>query len=82
LGENTAVTPAGKPVALRVTCELKSFWLVMVRVLSPLLSPASCPIVTAAGEAATVKSSEPTLITKVTFAVCVRLPFVAVIAGV
>ena len=37
LGENTAVTPLGKPVALSVVAELKLFWLVMVIVLVPLL---------------------------------------------
>ena len=33
---NEAVTPLGKPVALRVVAELKLFWLVMVMVLVPL----------------------------------------------
>ena len=37
LVENAAVTPLGKPVALRVVAELKLFWLVMLMVLVPLL---------------------------------------------
>jgi len=36
LGENAAVTPLGKPLALSVVAELKLFWLVMVIVLVPL----------------------------------------------
>ena len=35
-GENPAVTPLGKPLALSVVAELKLFWLVMVIVLVPL----------------------------------------------
>ena len=34
--ENAAVTPLGKPVALKVVAELKLFWLVIVIVLLPL----------------------------------------------
>lgn len=37
LGENVAVTPLGKPVALRVAGELKLLLLAMVIVLVPLL---------------------------------------------
>lgn len=37
LGENTAVTPLGKPLAVSVVAELKLFWLVIVIVLVPLL---------------------------------------------
>ncbi len=36
-GENTAVTPLGKPEALSVVAELKLFTLVMVIVLVPLV---------------------------------------------
>jgi hypothetical protein len=36
LGENDAVTPLGKPLALSVVAELKLFWLVTVIVLVPL----------------------------------------------
>jgi hypothetical protein len=36
VGANAAVVPAGNPVALRSTAELKPFMLVMVIVLVPL----------------------------------------------
>ncbi len=55
LTENPAVTPLGKPVAVRVVAELKLFWLVMVMVLVPLLP---CTTVREAGEALMVKFGE------------------------
>ena len=36
LVENEAVTPLGRPLALRVVAELNPFWLVMVMVLVPV----------------------------------------------
>ena len=52
LVENAAVTPAGRPVALKVVAELKPPVLVMVMVLVPL---APWVTVTDAGEAPMVK---------------------------
>jgi hypothetical protein len=51
--ENVAVTPLGRPEALRVVAELKPFKLVIVMVLVPL---EPCVIVSELGEAPTVKS--------------------------
>jgi hypothetical protein len=51
--ENAAVTPLGKPVALRVVAELKPFRLVMVIVLVPF---EPCVIVRELGAAPIVKS--------------------------
>jgi hypothetical protein len=36
-GENAAVTPLGRPVAVRVVAELKLFWLATVIVLVPFV---------------------------------------------
>ena len=58
LVENAAVTPLGKPVALRVVAELKPFRLVMVMVLVPF-DP--CVMVSELGEAPIVKSGEAVL---------------------
>ena len=52
-GENAAVTPEGKPVALRLVAELKPFKLVMVVVLVPV---PPCVTVTEVGESAMEKS--------------------------
>ncbi len=52
LGENAAVTPLGRPLALSVVAELKPFWLVIVMVLVPL---APCAILKEAGLADNVK---------------------------
>ena len=51
LVENAAVTPLGKPVALRVVAELKVFRLVTVIVLVPF---PPCVMVRELGEALTV----------------------------
>ena len=53
LGENTAVTPLGRPVAVSEVAELKPFRLVTVIVLVPF---PPCVTVTEEGAAATVKS--------------------------
>lgn len=37
LGEKTAVTPLGRPLAVSVVAELKLFWLVIVIVLVPFV---------------------------------------------
>src|SRR5579862_2160444 len=52
-GENAAVTPLGKPVALSVVAELKPLRLVMVTVLVPL---PPCVTVTDDGDAPILKS--------------------------
>jgi hypothetical protein len=80
LVENAAVTPVGKPLAVRVTAELKAFWLVMVIVLVPLLP---WVMVSDAGEALMVKFGVPAAFTvRDTVAVAVRLPDVPVIVTV
>ena len=53
LVENAAVTPLGKPEALRVVAALNPFRLVMVMVLDPF---EPCVMVREEGEALTVKS--------------------------
>ena len=57
-GEKAAVTPLGKPVALRVVAELNPLRLVIVIVLVPF-DP--CVMVRELGEAPMVKSGEPVL---------------------
>ena len=58
LGENAAVTPLGKPLALSVVAELNPLRLVIVIVLVPF-DP--CVMVSELGEAPMVKSGEPVL---------------------
>ena len=80
LVENAAVTPAGRPVALKVVAELKPPVLVMVIVLVPL-----APWVTVkdAGEAAIVKFGDAVALTvRATVVVAVRLPEVPVMVTV
>jgi hypothetical protein len=52
LAENDAVTPAGRPEALRLVAALNPFWLVTVIVLPPL---PPCVTLTEAGEAESLK---------------------------
>jgi len=80
LVENAAVTPLGKPEALRVVAELNPPVLVMVMVLVPLLP---CVTVTDAGEALIVKFGAVVEFTvSETLVVAVRLPEVPVIVTV
>ena len=60
LGENTAVTPAGKPVAVSEVAALKLFLLVTVMVLAPLLP---CTMLREVGESAIVKFAEAAALT-------------------
>jgi hypothetical protein len=80
LVENVAVTPLGRPVAVRVVAELKLFWLVMVIVLVPLLP---CVTVREDGEALIVKFGEAVAFTvRARVVVATRLPDVPVIVTV
>jgi hypothetical protein len=80
LVENDAVTPLGKPVALRVVAELKPPVLVMVIVLVPLLP---CVTVTDVGEALTLKLGDAAEFTvSEMVAVAVKVPDVPVIVTV
>lgn len=91
LTENPAVTPLGKPVAVKVVAELKLFWLVMVMVLVPLLPWTT---VTEAGDAPMVKFGEAAALTvsakvvlafrlpEVPLMVTVAVPVVAVLLAV
>ena len=60
LGANAAVTPLGRPEAVKVVAELKLFRLVMVTVLPPF---PPCTIVTEEGEAPIVKSGDAAALT-------------------
>jgi hypothetical protein len=80
LVENDAVTPLGKPVALRVVAELKPPVLVMVIVLVPLLP---CVTVTDVGEALTLKLGDAAEFTvSEMVVVAVKVPDVPVIVTV
>ena len=80
LGENTAVTPLGNPVALSVVAELKLFWLVTVIVLVPLLP---CFTVTDEGEALMVKFGvAPALTVRESVVLAIRVPEVPEIVTV
>jgi len=79
-GENAAVTPVGKPVALSDVAELKLFWLVMVMVLVPL---PPCATVSDDGEAPMVKLGWAAVFTvSAMVAVCTSEPAVPVIVTV
>jgi hypothetical protein len=79
-GENPAVTPLGRPLALNVVAELKPPVLVIVIVLVPLLP---CVIVTDAGEALMLKFGDAEEFTVSEMVVCaVRLPDVPPIVTV
>ena len=78
VGENTAVTPVGKPVAANVIGELKLFALVTVIVLVPL---APSFTVNVAGDAATVKLGGGVTVSAIVV-VADSLPEVPVIATV
>src|ERR1700722_302601 len=78
--ENVAVTPEGRPLALRVVAELKLFCLVMVIVLVPLVP---CVTVTEVGDAAIVKFFVAVALTvSATDVVAVKLPEVPVMVTV
>jgi hypothetical protein len=78
--ENAAVTPLGRPEALRVVAELKPPVLVMVIVLAPLLP---WVMVREAGEALTVKFGVAEEFTvRAMVVVAVRLPEVPVMVTV
>jgi hypothetical protein len=80
LVENVAVTPLGKPLALRVVAELKPPVLVTVIVLVPL---APCVTVTEAGDALRLKFGDAAEFTvSETVVVALRLPEVPVIVTV
>jgi hypothetical protein len=80
LVENAAVTPVGKPVAVRVVAELKPPVLVMVIVLVPL---APWVTVSEVGEAAIVKFGAAVAVTvRARVVVAVRLPEVPVMVTV
>src|SRR5579863_6591550 len=78
LGENCAVTPVGRPVAVSDVAELKPFWLVMVIVLGAL---PPCCTVTEEGDALIVKFAVPpeALTVSEILVVACRLPDVPVI---
>jgi len=79
-GENCAVTPLGRPVAVSVVAELKLFWLVMVIVLVPL---PPCLMVTDEGDALMVKFGDALALTvSARVVVACRLPEVPVIVTV
>ena len=79
-GENAAVTPLGKPVAVRVVAELKLFWLVIVIVLVPLVP---CLTVSEAGDALMVKFGLAAALTvSAKVVVATRLPDVPVMVTV
>src|ERR1700749_2166480 len=78
--EKPAVTPLGKPLAARLTAELKLFWLVMMIVLVPLLP---CLTVRDEGDAPMVKFGVPPAFTvSETVVVATRLPDVPVMVTV
>src|SRR3984885_15898823 len=80
VGENTAVTPVGRPEAVSAVAELKLFWLVMVIVLVPLLP---CFTVSEVGEAPIVKFGVAVALTVIdSVVVATRLPDVPVIVTV
>ena len=80
LVENVAVTPLGKPVALRVVGELKLFRLVIVIVLFPLLP---WPTLRVEGEALMVKSGcDAALTVRVRVVFAIKLPEVPVMVTV
>ena len=74
-GENAAVTPVGRPVAVSVVAALKLFLLVMVMVLVPLLP---CAMLRAVGESETVKFGEAAALTVSVNVVCSAVPLAGV----
>lgn len=80
LVENVAVTPLGRPLALRVVAESKPPVLVIVIVLVPLLP---CATVTEVGEALTLNAGDEVELTvRAIVVVAVKLPEVPVIVTV
>jgi len=77
-GENAAVTPLGRPVALSVVAELKPFWLVTVIVLVPM---APCAMLKLVGFADSVKFGAAVTVRAIVV-VAIRLPDVPVMVTV
>ena len=75
LGEKTAVTPEGRPLAVSVVAALKLFLLVMVMVLVPLLP---CAMLREVGESVTVKFGEAAALTVSVRVVCSAVPLAGV----